>query len=244
MILFIKVNLFCALILLCLMLVFEPLRTAFTIGTGVGLRDLQKQIENIQSRAINGQITEDDKKFLAKFYRIMAYGAQLTFVLPESARLMHHYLDGSGVETSIDKSLYTESKRVVDRMSKIRKYLSTNCEVGRTRISKRFDMGHGYPLDAHFSLYFGTISGRIIEEDSAKFIQWDVIMPWKWPTYDDIKKTYGTYYKEIIPFPNALSLMGFGKPMWLPNGLGGELEKQGLAKAFDVNTTWRENFAC
>ena len=219
-------------------------RLAFTIGTGIGLSTLQKQIEEAQSRAINEQITPDDKEFLVRFYRTMAYGAQLTFILPESARLMHHYLDGSGATTSIDKSLYTESPRVIDRMNSIKKYLNSNCKVGATKTSARFDMGHGYPLDAHFSLYFGTIKGTIVKQNDGKNIKWEVEMPWKWPTYADIKKTYGTYYKEIIPFPNALSLLGFGKPMWLPNGLGGELAKQGLAKAFDVNTSWQQKLNC
>lgn len=219
-------------------------RLAFTIGTGIGLTSLQKQIQETQSRAIKERITPDDKDFLSRFYRTMAYGAQLTFVLPESARLMHHYLDGSGATTSIDKSLYTESLRVIDRMNSIKKYLKANCKVGATKTSARFDMGHGYPLDAHFSLYFGTITGTIVEQKVGKNIKWEVEMPWKWPTYADIKKTYGTYNKEIIPFPNALSLLGFGKPMWLPNGLGGELAKQGLAKAFDVNTSWTEHIKC
>lgn len=230
---------------LCALFALIPhVRMAFTIGTGIGLGGLQQQINTTQSRAINGQITKNDKEFLVRFYRTMAYGAQLTFVLPESARLMHHYLDGSGISTQIDKSLYTKSPRVIDRMKKIKKYLKADCKIGKMRISERFDMGHGYPLDAHFSLYFGTIKGTIVKQNGGKMIKWDVKMPWKWPAYKDIKKTYGTYYKEIIPFPNALSLLGFGEPMYLPNGLGGELEIQGLAKPFDINTTWNEKFSC
>jgi len=230
---------------LCALIALLPqARLAFTIGTGIGLGDIQKQIEQTQSRAIKGQITQDDREFLVKLYRTMAYGAQLTFILPESARLMHHYLDGSGVATSIDKSLYTKSPRVIDKMRTIKSHLAADCKVGTRKTSARFDMGHGYPLDAHFALYFGTIQGTIIEKNGDKYVKWEVDMPWKWPTYGDIKKTYGTFYKEIIPFPNALSLLGFGKPMWLPNGLGGELEKQGLAKAFDVNTSWTEHIKC
>lgn len=227
-----------------LIVLVPNLRLAFTIGTGIGLPSLQKRIEATQSRAIKGKITEDDKEFLVRFYRTMAYGAQATFVLPESARLMHHYLDGSGAATSIDKSLYIESARVIVKINAIKKHLRANCENGTSLTSKRFDMGHAYPLDAHFSLYFGTIKGTIVEQNGGKNIKWDVQMPWKWPTYTDIKKTYGTYYREIFPFPNALSLMGLGEPMWLPNGLGGELAKQNLATAFDINTTWVEKLRC
>ena len=37
--------------------------------------------------------------------------------------------------------------------------------------------------------------------------------------------------------------MGLG-PYPIPNGLGGELEKQGLAKTFNVDTSWHEKFSC
>jgi hypothetical protein len=51
-------------------------RLAFKIATGIGLTSLQKQIEATQSRAIKGDITEDDKEFLVRLYRTMAYGTQ------------------------------------------------------------------------------------------------------------------------------------------------------------------------
>lgn len=241
---YLKRTLLASLVLASLIIFVPHLRLAFTIGTGIGLNSLQKQIEATQSRAIKGKITEDDREFLVRFYRTMAYGAQATFVLPESARLMHHYLDGSGAATSIDKSLYIESTRVIAKMNAIRKHLRANCENGTSLTSKRFDMGHGYPLDAHYSLYFGTISGTVIQKGGQKNIRWDVEMPWNWRTYADIKAIYGSYKREIFPFPNALSLLGLGEPMWLPNGLGGELALQNLAKAFDVNTTWSEKFTC
>ena len=176
--------------------------------------------------------------------RDRAYGAQITFVLPESSRLTHHYLNGSGKTESIDPSLYTKSPRVINQMKTIKRKLTGSCEVGSSASSKRFDMGHGYPLDAHFALYFGTISGQVESAGSKKYIKWLADMPWKWPTNADIKKTYGTYQKEIFPFPNLLSFAGLGPKMWLPNALGGELEKQGLAKAFDIITTWQETIDC
>ena len=103
-------------------------------------------------------------------------------------------------------------------------------------------MGHGYPLDAHFALYFGTIQGTIIEKNGDKNIKWKVDMPGN-GLPEDIKG-HMEHSIEIIPFPNALSLLGFGNPLWLPNGLGGELKKQGVAKSFDINTTWVEKFSC
>ena len=158
----IKLQRFVILLLVFLAAVFLLLphaRLAFTIGTGVGLEStLQKQIEETQSRAIK-QITPDDKEFLVRFYRTMAYGAPIDVYLARSARLMHHYLDGSGASTSINKSLYTESPRVIDRMNSIKKYLKSNCKVGATKTSARFDMGHGYPLDAHFFSIFWNHQG-------------------------------------------------------------------------------------
>ena len=219
-------------------------RMAFTIGTGVGLSGLQSQINKVQSRAINNKIVQTDRIFLSRLYRTMAYGAQLTFILPESSRLMHHYLNGSGKTVSIDTALYTKSPRVINQMKSIKRKLMKSCGLGSSASSKRFDMGHGYPLDAHFALYWGTISGQVEAAGSKKYIKWSVDMPWKWPTNADIKKTYGTYQKEIFPFPNLLSFMSLGPKMWLPNALGGELEKQGLARAFDIITTWQETIDC
>lgn len=219
-------------------------RMAFTIGTGIGLSGLQNRIDKVQLKAINNKNVQTDRVFLQRLYRTMAYGAQITFVLPESSRLMHHYLNGSGKTESIDPSLYTKSPRVINQMKTIKRKLTRSCEVGSSASSKRFDMGHGYPLDAHFALYFGTISGQVESAGSKKYIKWLADMPWKWPTNADIKKTYGTYQKEIFPFPNLLSFAGLGPKMWLPNALGGELEKQGLAKAFDIITTWQETIDC
>ena len=149
-------------------------RLAFTIGTGIGVQALQIKIEDLQSRAIKGNFNLEDKAFLKLFYRTLAYGAQMTFLLPESARLMHHYLDRSGTTTSIDPVLFIRSSRVKE----------------------------------------------------------------------EIKNKYGTYYKEIFPLPNAMSLLGLGPKLWLPNALGGELAKQGLAVPFDTKTVWTEAIKC
>lgn len=219
-------------------------RMAFTIGTGIGLSGLQNRINKVQSKATKNRIVQTDRVFLQRLYRTMAYGAQITLVLPESSRLMHHYLNGSGKTESIDPSLYTKSPRVINEMKTIKRELKRSCELGSSASSKRFDMGHGYPLDAHFALYRGTISGQVELAGSKKHIKWSVDMPWKWPTNADIKKTYGTYQAEIFPFPNLLSFMGLSQKMLLPNALGGELEKQGLAKSFDIITTWQEKIDC
>ena len=234
-----------ALVFGALALTVPEVRLAFTIGSGIGLGQLQDRIETIQSRAINNQVSDGDKTFLESFYRVLAYGAGLTLVLPESARLMHHYLDSSGEQTSLAVELLTESPRVANQMGEIRSTLQKQCSVGQSQKSSRFDMGHLKPLDSHFALYFGTISGKITASANGEFeIRWTAEMPWKWPTYKDIKAKHGTFYAEIIPFPNAMSLLDLGPPMFLPNALGGELEKQGLAKSFQTITSWQETLNC
>ena len=105
-------------------------------------------------------------------------------------------------------------------------------------------MGYIRPIDAVFGLYFGTIEGQIQNGERGKVIHWAAKMPWKWPTYEEIKIKYGTYYKEIFPIPNMLALLNLGPPLSLPNALGGELEKQGMAKSFQTETVWIENIKC
>ena len=248
---FLKAYLIFSTVLLCLILVFEPLRIAFTVGTGIGMPSLQEKIFLLKKKAISNQLTNEDKTYLRSFYRTLAVGASGLIILPESSRLMHRYLDGSGEQTSINPSLFIESIRVKKEMSKIRKALESDCKDGNSLTSKRFEMGHGKPWDAHLTLYFGTIMGTLKEGK----INWEVNMPYKWPTFESLLATYGTYNKEEFPIPNMLSLisnylpssantLGLGRPLYLPNGLGGELEKQGLAKSFHTKTKWREEIIC
>ena len=248
---FLKANLIFATVLICLILAFEPLRIAFTVGTGIGMPSLQEKIFSLKKKAISNQLTNEDKTYLRTFYRTLAIGASGLIILPESSRLMHRYLDGSGDQTSINPSLFIESIRVKKEMSKIRKALESDCKDGNSLTSKRFEMGHGKPWDAHLTLYFGTIMGTLKEGK----INWEVNMPYKWPTFESLLATYGTYNKEEFPIPNMLSIisnylpspaknLGLGRPLYLPNGLGGELEKQGLAKSFHTKTKWREETKC
>lgn len=216
-------------------------RMAFSIGTGFGLSKIQENINQIQSRAINKKINDKDKQFLSRLYSTLSVGAFFTFILPESSRLTWHYLYGEGSKTSIDKKLFIESTRVIKRMDKLKLADKKNCNVGFSQKSDEFDMGHIKPLDAHFTLYFGTITLDRLNKDT---IQWTVNMPWKFPTYQSLYSKYGSYYREQPHLPNALSLLGLGKPLVLPNGLGGELELQGLAKSFDTVTVWEENYKC
>ena len=248
---FFKGYLVITLVLVCAVLLFEPFRIAFTVGSGFGMPALQEKINSLKKKAISGGLSADDKEYLSNFYRTLAVGASGLLILPESARLMHRYLDGSGEETSIDKSLFIKSVRVRQRMKLIKASLLSDCKIGASMESERFEMGHGKPWDAHLTLYFGTIAGTL---DEGAII-WEVEMPYKWPTFESLKRTYGTYHKEEFPIPNMTSILsdylpeyakkfGLGRPLYLPNALGGELEKQGLAKSFNTRTTWTEETKC
>ena len=120
-------------------------------------------------------------------------------------------------------------------------------------LSKLLARGRTTPLPPSYpNVCLGRASMRMppakhVFDTAEKF--WDIRPPQKYPPinfeiYKDIKATYGTFYAEIIPFPNAISLLDLGPPMFLPNALGGELEKQGLAKSFQTITSWEETLNC
>jgi hypothetical protein len=72
-------------------------------------------------------------------------------------------------------------------------------------------------------------------------IQWRAEVPWRWPTYEYLRRTYGDYHAWCFPLPNARSLM-FGSKYCLriDDGLGEHLVKLGLAKPFLVYSEWEE----
>ena len=223
-------------------LIIPTLNTAFSIGTGIGLDRIQTKIERVQSKFINNEaISSEEKDWLKHFYKTLAWGASMSVVLPESSRLMYHYLGNTGEDTSISSTLFINSPRVKDKMSEIRDKTISSCLLNKKYKSKRFEMGYGRPYDAVFALYFGTIT---FERVSKNKVKWTVDMPWNWPDYQDIHDAYGTYYKEIFPLPNMLAVIGIGEPLWVPNAIGGELENLGLAKSFNTITTWEETFPC
>tara|TARA_B100000886_G_C20206104_1_gene400468 strand:- start:183 stop:572 length:390 start_codon:yes stop_codon:yes gene_type:complete len=124
------------------------------------MHSLQEKINSLKKKAISNELTNEDKTYLRSFYRTLAVRASGLIILPETSRLMHRYLDGSGEQTSINPSLFIESIRVKKEISKIRKALMSDCKNGNSLTSKRFEMGQGKPWDAHLTLYFGKITYR------------------------------------------------------------------------------------
>lgn len=217
---------------------FLSILLSFQIGTGIGLTNLQNKVDKLEHKAIQNQpFTDKEKQWLKVFYRTFAYGGQLIIILPEASRLLHHYLDGTGKQTTIDRDVLFSSSRFKNQFYKIKQKLRKNCVLDNNFISPRFDMGHGGFNDQAIALYYGTISGKIIKKDQKTIsIEWLINMPWKWPNYDEIGKIKGRDRKETYPLPNILSFLGLGPRLLLDNELAGELENLGLAKRFDVVT--------
>ena len=55
----------------------------------------------------------------------------MSVVLPESSRLMYHYLNNTGKNTSIDRTLFLNSPRVKDKMEEIRDKAIISCQLNK-----------------------------------------------------------------------------------------------------------------
>lgn len=229
-------------LILCLALI-PQLRIATSIGTGLGLTNVQQQVDRLHVLGKQGVLSAEDLIWMRDLYFILATGAKASFILPASSKLMFHYLDSSGESLTLAPEVFRESDRVISVRQKLNRSL---CNGVDKVSSSEFDMGGKTPLDSAFALYFGTLSA---EKVGGK-VRYKVKMPWKWPTYRRIKQRYGSYEKEIFPIPNLLSVLtntfqlGSAQPLYLPNALGGELERVGLAKSFNVTSEWSESINC
>ena len=103
---------------------FLSILLSFQIGTGIGLTNLQNKVDKLEHKAIQNQpFTDKEKQWLKVFYRTFAYGGQLIIILPEASRLLHHYLDGTGKQTTIDRDVLFSSSRFKNQFYKIIKSL-------------------------------------------------------------------------------------------------------------------------
>ena len=219
------------------------LRMAAIIGTGIGTSSIQSRVNRLHRLGKAGNLNEVELIWMRDLYFTLAVGAKLSLILPASSKLMFHYLDGTGEPLQLKPKVFRHSDRVIAMKAKLNRSL---CEGNNPVSSVRFDMGGRTPFDSSFALYFGILSAERAEGK----VTYTVDMPWKWPTYQDIKQRYGSYEREIFPIPNAASILNnvfkidFAKPLYLPNALGGELERFGLAKGFKVTSGWSENLEC
>lgn len=218
-------------------------RMAASIGTGVGLNVIQNKVDQLHRLGKKNKLDVPDLEWIKELYFVLASGARATLVLPVSSKLMFHYLEGTGTPVQLSPEVFSQSDRVIEMKKQLN---SAVCNGKNSVKSPVFDMGGRTPADSAFALYFGTLSTTRLD----KKILYTAVMPWKWPTYQEIHKRYGSYDKEIFPIPNMLSIISrtfginLGPPLYLPNALGGELERMGLAKSFEVSSHWTEELIC
>jgi hypothetical protein len=97
--------------------------------------------------------------------------------------------------------------------------------------------------DLYTCLYKGTRLTFVLRQSAALMIalEWHADMPWKWPSYPELKAQYGDDHALSFPLPNARSLwQGRQHSLKLDDGLGEYLVQIGLAKAFMVRSWWIE----
>ena len=237
-------------IILSAFLVLFPGRRALfaaTLGTGLGLSRLQENIDALEEKAIHKKkFTRDERQFLTELYDTMATGALIFPPLRQSGKLMAHYLNKSGEAFELESSIFTDNRKVQKRMARLRKQARNHEHFSQTRCTRPFHMPDPSVADSVFGLYWGTLcvtperSGDSRSGNSMT-LKWRASVPWKWPSYEALKKKYGKYHAESFPLPNIRSLM-FGKKyaLRIDNGLGEYLARLNLAEEFVAFAEWEE----
>jgi len=215
---------------------------AFTLATGVGTSSLQKKVILLQNKAIHLQpFSKEEKEFVFDLYKTMAIGAKLLPWIRQTGLLMDHYLSKKGSDLKIEKSIFVKNKIVQQQMDTIKKRIKNSRSKQKKYQSKTFYMPHKSSIDSVFGLYWGKIIASPEYSDSGIIINWRAEVPWKWPSYQVIKKKYGSYKVGIFPLPNLKSIiMGKKYCLHINNGLGAYLTKLGLAKSFTAYAEWKE----
>jgi hypothetical protein len=215
---------------------------AFTIGTGLGRDSLQRQIDTLEDKAIEGvALSDEDLSFLEDFYSTLASGARASFVARQTGGMMQHYLDSSGTPYQLDPSIFVGNAKVqVQAERMLKKARKLRCDGQTTLSSPRFYMPDRSNTDSVFGLYYGRLQVTPIRQsDGACEFLWRAEVPWAWPSYEDLRTKYGNPHAESFPLPNARSLLqGKQYALYVDNGLGHHLERIGLAKSFLAYAEW------
>lgn len=220
---------------------------AITLATGLGTPSLQARVDALEEKAIHGKsLTNSEKQFLTDLYTCFAKGGRLTYVLRQSAQMMQHYLDASGNDLQIQSRIFIGSSPVQEQMIRLRKRITFDFEQQNSLLaeytSPTFYMGDPHFFEAQAGLYYGKITARpSLNDDRQLKIDWNVEMPWQWPTYESLNQRWGTYHAQCFPIPNARSfIQGSQHCLWIDDGLGEHLAQLGLAKPFLVLSTWQD----
>jgi hypothetical protein len=217
---------------------------AVTLATGAGVEALQHRVDLIEERAIAKRpFSDDDKAFLRDLYGAMAEGAKRSVVLAQSGRLMERYLDRTGDPCELDARIFSRNSRVRREVERLASEMSApTAERARTYRTPRFYMPDASSLDSVTGLYWGTVEGTVRSRpDGSIVFHYRATVPWEWPSYEELRRRYGTPHAETFPLPNARSaLFGDRYALRVENGLGEYLVRLGLARPFLAWAEWDE----
>jgi hypothetical protein len=216
-----------------------------TLATGVGVGKLQARIDQLEDKAIEGrELSGAEREFLRDLYSSFAKGGM--FVAPESSKMMHRYLSGTGEALAVSPDLFTRSTPVGKAMDEIRRHILVDLKRGHgvqdAYSSDTFYMGDPTYFDSFVGLYFGHIRAHLSgAQQEPAVLSWRAEVPWTWPTYEELFKKYGDYHAQCFSLPNARSVLGGSEHcLHVDDGLGGHLSAIGLAKPFLVFAEWKE----
>ena len=130
---------------------------AFTLGTGIGIVELQERVNGLENRPIAEKVRSgEDRVFLKNLYTCFAKGGRLVFVLRTTASMMERYLSCEGTLLQIDASTFRENGNVQTMMKRLRSQIDADKRAGRTLqavyISPRFYMPDDSSPDSRFGL--------------------------------------------------------------------------------------------
>lgn len=222
----------------------QEVSLAATLATGANVERVQQRVDALEKKAIaNAPFSADDKRFLRDLYAAMALGAKRSIVFRQSGRMMERYLDGTGADLELDAAIFSKNTKVRAQMQKLAAQMSSaKAEPGRVHRSPRFYMPDASSLDSVTGLYWGTIQGSSrVNPDGSRIIHYRAEVPWEWPSYDSLRKRYGTPHAETFALPNLRSVVeGPRYALHIENGLGEYLVRLGLAKSFLAYAEWDE----
>lgn len=224
----------------------QEMSIAFTLATGANITAVQHRVTSLEAKAIaDNRFSDDDKAFLHDLYAAMAIGAKSTVVFRQSGRMMDRYLEGSGAPLELDATIFSKNARVRQQMSLLAKTMSaasSAADRARRHRSPRFYMPDPSTLDSVTGLYWGTVEGTVrARADGTKVFHWRAEVPWEWPSYESLRKRYGTPHAETFVLPNPRSIaLGTRYALHIENGLGEHLVRLGIAKPFVAWAEWEE----
>jgi hypothetical protein len=224
----------------------SPQRAAIimTLASGTNIEELQLRVEAMENKAIaNESFSAADKEFLRDLYSAMAFGAKKLGTFAQSGRMMDRYLECSGTPLELEPSIFSKNARVRAQVRVLAEKMSAkNAAPSRVYRSPRFYMPDPSTPDSVMGLYWGTVEGSIrVNADGSHVFHYRAEVPWEWPSYESLRKKYGTPHAETFPLPNLRSVIGGPRyALHIENGLGEYLVRLGLAKPFVAWGEWDE----